>query len=52
LSISTENVATIFDYAGVKDFVAGLFEGPVDVIDRMFEASSSAGATADTVRAF
>ena len=27
-------VATIFDYADVKDYVASLFEGPVDVIDR------------------
>jgi predicted nucleotidyltransferase len=27
-------VATIFDYAGLKDYVAGLFQGPVDVIDR------------------
>jgi predicted nucleotidyltransferase len=27
-------VATIFDYAGVKDYVASLFQGPVDVIDR------------------
>jgi predicted nucleotidyltransferase len=27
-------VATMFDYAGLKDYVASLFEGPVDVIDR------------------
>jgi predicted nucleotidyltransferase len=27
-------VATIFDYAGLKDYVASLFQGPVDVIDR------------------
>jgi predicted nucleotidyltransferase len=25
---------TIFDYVGVKDYIAALFEGPVDVIDR------------------
>jgi predicted nucleotidyltransferase len=25
---------TVFDYAGVKDYIAGLFEQPVDVIDR------------------
>jgi hypothetical protein len=24
----------VFDYVGVKDFIAGLFAGPVDVIDR------------------
>jgi len=27
-------VSTMFDYAGLKDYVAGLFAGPVDVIDR------------------
>lgn len=27
-------VSTIFDYAGVEDYVAGLFQSPVDVIDR------------------
>jgi predicted nucleotidyltransferase len=25
---------TVFDYVGVKDYIAGLFEQPVDVIDR------------------
>jgi uncharacterized protein len=25
---------TIFDYVGLKSYIAGLFEGPVDVIDR------------------
>jgi predicted nucleotidyltransferase len=25
---------TIFDYVGLKDYIAGLFEGSVDVIDR------------------
>jgi predicted nucleotidyltransferase len=25
---------TVFDYIGVKDFIAALFEEPVDVIDR------------------
>jgi uncharacterized protein len=25
---------TIFDYVGLKDYVAGLFEGPVDVVNR------------------
>jgi uncharacterized protein len=27
-------VATMFDYAGLKHYVASLFQGPVDVIDR------------------
>lgn len=25
---------TIFDYVAIKEYVAGLFDGPVDVIDR------------------
>jgi len=25
---------TLFDYVGIKEYVAGLFTGPVDVIDR------------------
>jgi len=27
-------VSMIFDYAGLKDYVAGLFGGRVDVVDR------------------
>ena len=27
-------VSTMFDYAGLKDYVASLFQGSVDVIDR------------------
>jgi uncharacterized protein len=27
-------VATMFDYAGLKDYVASLFQGSVDVVDR------------------
>src|SRR5258707_4729587 len=25
---------TVFDYAGLKDYIASLFEGPVDVVNR------------------
>jgi uncharacterized protein len=25
---------TLFDYAGLKDFIASLFDGPVDVVNR------------------
>jgi predicted nucleotidyltransferase len=27
-------VVTIFDYAGVKDFIADIFDRPVDVVSR------------------
>ena len=26
--------ATVFNYAGLKDYIASLFEGPVDVVNR------------------
>jgi len=46
-------VATMFDYAGVKDYVARLFEGPVDVIDRdALKPRLRPRATADAVYAF
>jgi predicted nucleotidyltransferase len=25
---------TVFDYVGLKDYIAGLFDGPVDVVSR------------------
>lgn len=25
---------TVFDYAGIKDYIGGLFDGPVDVVSR------------------
>jgi uncharacterized protein len=25
---------TVFDYAGLKDYIAELFDGPVDVVNR------------------
>jgi predicted nucleotidyltransferase len=27
-------IVTMFDYAGLKDYIAGLFDGSVDVVDR------------------
>ncbi len=46
-------VATMFDYAGVKDYVASLFEGPVDVIDReALKPRLRPRATVDAIYAF
>jgi uncharacterized protein len=46
-------VATMFDYAGLKDFVAGLFQGPVDVIDReALKPRLRPRAAADAIYAF
>lgn len=34
IDIDPEAHVTIFDYVGLRDYIAGLFEGRVDVIDR------------------
>ena len=46
-------VVTMFDYAGVKDYVASLFQGSVDVIDReALKPRVRPRATADAIYAF
>jgi len=46
-------VSTMFDYAGLKDYVAGLFEGKVDVIDReALKPRVRPRASADAIYAF
>src|SRR5579872_4711657 len=46
-------VATMFDYAGVKDYVAGLFRESVDVIDRdALKSRFRAHAAAEAIYAF
>ena len=34
IDIDPEAHVTLFDYVGLKDYIAGLFDGPVDVVDR------------------
>jgi hypothetical protein len=44
---------TVFDYAGLKEYVAGLFESPVDVVNRDgLKPSIEPVATADAIYAF
>jgi hypothetical protein len=44
---------SIYDYMNLKEFIAGLFEGPVDVIDRgALKPHLRAPAARDTVYAF
>src|SRR5438093_70818 len=44
---------TIYDYVRLKEYVAGLFDGPVDVIDRdALKPHLRAPAARDTVYAF
>jgi hypothetical protein len=34
VELDPEIVVTIVDYAGVKDFIADMYDGPVDVVSR------------------
>jgi predicted nucleotidyltransferase len=46
-------IVTMFDYAGVKNYIADLFELPVDVVDReALKDRIRSKATADAVYAF
>jgi uncharacterized protein len=46
-------VVTIFDYAGVKDFIADMFDQPVDVVCReSLKPRVRPKATADAIYAF
>ena len=44
---------TVFDYANLKDFISGLFEGRVDVVNRDgLKPYVKPAATADAIYAF
>jgi uncharacterized protein len=44
---------TVFDYAGLKDFIATLFDGPVDVVNREgLKPYVKPAVTADLIYAF
>lgn len=46
-------VVTMFDYAGLKDYIGGLFNGSVDVVDReALKPRVRPRATADAIYAF
>jgi predicted nucleotidyltransferase len=43
----------VFEYAGLKQYIAGLFEGPVDVVNRDgLKPHVRPAATADAIYAF
>jgi len=44
---------TVYDYVGLKDYIASLFVGPVDVVDRNgLKPYIRPAATAEAVYAF
>ena len=52
-SLSRAPKATIYQYMNFKEYIAGLFDGPVDVIDRdALKPHLRAPAARDTVYAF
>jgi len=53
IEIDPEAHLTVFDYAGLKDYIAELFDGPVDVVDRdLLKAHVRPGAANDAIYAF
>ncbi len=43
---------TVFNYAGLKAYIAGLFDGPVDVVNRDGLKPCRPAATTDAIYAF
>ncbi|MBP1291882.1 MULTISPECIES: nucleotidyltransferase family protein [Bradyrhizobium] len=44
---------TVFDYMDIKEYISGLFEGPVDVVNRdALKPYVRPAATADAIYAF
>lgn len=44
---------TVFDYAGLKEYIAGLFDHPVDVVShKNLKSYITPAATADAIDAF
>jgi predicted nucleotidyltransferase len=53
VDLDPEIVVTVFDYAGVKDFIAGMFDRRVDVVSReSLKPRLRPKATADAIYAF
>jgi uncharacterized protein len=53
IEIDPEARLTVFDYAGLKDYIASLFDRPVDVVNRDgLKPYVRPAATADAIYAF
>lgn len=53
IEFSPEVHVTVFNYAGLKDFITGLFDSPVDVVNRdALKPYVRPAATTDAVYAF
>ncbi len=53
IEIDPEARVTLFDYVGLKDYIASLFDGPVDVVNREgLKPYVRPAATTDAIYAF
>ncbi len=53
IEVDPEAHMSVYDYVGLKEYIASLFQGPVDVVDRAgLKRYVRPGATADAVYAF
>ncbi len=53
IEVDPNVVITVFDYAGVKDFISDMFESPVDVVSREgLKPLLRPRVTADAIYAF
>jgi uncharacterized protein len=53
IEIDPERRMTVFDYVGLKEYVASLFEGPVAVVSRDgLKAYIRSAVAADAIHAF
>jgi hypothetical protein len=53
IEIDPDAHITVFDYAGLKEYIASLFDGPVDVVSRDgLKPHVRPAASADAVYAF
>ena len=53
IDVNPDARLSVYDYVGLKEYIAGLFEGPVDVVSREgLKPYVRPAATADAVYAF
>ncbi len=53
IEIDPDAPVGIYEYVGIKDYIAGLFEGRVDVVDREgLKSYVMPAATSDAIYAF
>jgi hypothetical protein len=53
IEIDPEAPVGVYEYAGIKEYIAGLFDGPVDVVDREgLKPYIRPAVTADAIYAF